>query len=195
MLGFFHMQFHGVYHTYFDASHPFWIQFRAISIQSAESALQDAAMTDVDLDGFRSIAGKKVAGGKIPLAAVAYRYACPDLYERWQLFFDKLGCWHQMYNDLFGWRKDLGNQTPTYFLCEGQRRKCPEHSVTAWIIHEGFAWGSSLLGAWLEELLTLAKELHSDELMLYLQYRQTLMEEQTPRFAAALRSLARLLDT
>ena len=194
MLGFFHMQFHGVYHTYFDAKHPFWMQFRAISIQSAESALQDAAMIDIDPDGFRAIAGKKVAGGKIPLAAVAHHYASPQLYDRWQLFFDKLGCWHQMYNDLFGWLKDLRHQTPTYFLCEGQRRKSSKHSVAAWVIHEGFTWGTSLLTAWLDELFTLAKDLHSDELTRYLRYRQTLTQAQIPRFAGTMASLARLLD-
>lgn len=194
MLGFFHMQFHGIYHTYFDAEHPFWVQFRAISIQSAESALQDAAMTDIDLDGFRAIAGKKVAGGKIPLAAVAYRYAHSDLYDRWQLFFDKLGCWHQMYNDLFGWPKDLRNQTPTYFLCEGQRRKCPEHSIAAWVIHEGFAWGIGLLERWLVELQRLAENLRSDELVAYLQYRQQLMVEQTSRLTRTFKSLDRLLE-
>jgi hypothetical protein len=193
MLGFFHMQFHSTYQTYFEANHPFWGQFQAISIQSAESALRDAEMTDIDLDAFKAIAGKKVAGGKIPLAAVAYRYAHSELYDRWQLFFDNLGCWHQMYNDLFGWLKDLQNQTPTYFLCEGRRRKCPEHSIAAWVIHEGFAWGMDLLETWLDELKCLAENLHSDELVVYLQYRQQLMEEQTPRLTRTFKTLDRLL--
>ena len=152
MLGFFHTRFHMAYQTYFGSDHPFWPLFASIGAKSAESALRDAALTDINLKEFTAISGRKVCGGKIPLAAVAYHYDCPHLYQTWQHFHDRLGCWHQMYNDLFGWLKDLKHQTPSYFLSEGRRRKPPEQSVAAWVIHEGFAWGIDLLETWLGEL-------------------------------------------
>jgi hypothetical protein len=152
-------------------------------------------MTDIDLQQFIAIAGKKVSGGKIPLAAVSYRYARPQLYEEWLNFYDKLGCWHQMYNDTFGWVKDLRTHTPSYFLSEGQRRKRPEQSIVTWVIHEGFAWGIDTLAAWLGELQLLAEKLQSQELVAYLQYRQELMEEQSPHLARTFDSLDRLLGS
>jgi hypothetical protein len=194
MLGFFHMQFHAVYQRYFAYDHPFWPLFKAIAVQSAECALRDAGMREIDLAAFRTIAGRKVAGGKIPLAAVSFRYDQPQVYDNWLVFYDKLGCWHQMYNDLFGWLRDLRNQTPSYFLSEGHRRKGPEQSITAWVIREGFAWGVETLGAWLVEMQELAQPLQSRELIAYLQFRQTYLVEQATAITNAFGSLDRLLD-
>jgi hypothetical protein len=193
MLGLFHMHFHGVYHAYFAPGHPFWQLFRSVCLQSAESAVRDAGLRQIDLTAFESIAGTKVVGGKIPLAAVSYRYGQPELFERWQPFYDKLGCWHQMYNDLFGWLKDLRNQTPSYFLSEAGRRKAPEQSLAEWVIRAGFHWGVELLNRWLEELHRLATVLDSPALTLYLHQRQTLLHEQSVKVAHTLHSLGRLM--
>jgi hypothetical protein len=193
MLGFFHTEFHAAYHAYFAGGHPFWAHFKAIGIQSAESALRDAALTDIDQHKFKTIAGRKVSGGKIPLAAVAYRYDCPHLFQTWQPFYDKLGCWHQMYNDLFGWLKDLNHHTPSYFLSEGRRRKEPDQSLAAWVIHGGFAWGVELLESWLNELRQVAEELHSRELLAYLSERQSVLQNQSTEVTGAFHSLERLL--
>jgi hypothetical protein len=192
VLGFFHFQFHAVYHSYFGHDHPFWRIFKTVSLQSAESAMHDAMLTEIDLHQFTTIAGMKVAGGKIPLAAVGYQYDQPQHYEEWLRFYDKLGCWHQMYNDLFGWVKDLRNGTPTYFLSEGQRRKQPAQPLAAWVIHEGFAWGIATLETWLDELRQLAEMLQSRALIDYLQERQKLMHEQAAEVARAFGSLERL---
>ncbi|MEX1021332.1 MAG: hypothetical protein WDZ49_16850 [Litorilinea sp.] len=194
MLGVFHSQFHAVYQQYFESQHPFWGHFHQIGIQSAESALRDAALSDIDSNAFATIAGRKVIGGKIPLAAVAYRYQRPDLFQKWQPFYDQLGCWHQMYNDLFGWIKDLQNETPTYFLCEGRRRKPPAQSMAAWVIHEGFDWGMQYLENGMGELLDLAQQLHSRELVDYLHTRRRLMVSQTAQITRAFQSLEPLLD-
>lgn len=194
VVGLFHTHFHAVYHAYFAHGHPFWLLFRSICLQSAESAVRDAALGEIDLATFRQIAGKKVVGGKIPLAAVSHRYEVPHLYEHWQEFYDKLGCWHQMYNDLFGWLKDLRNQTPSYFLSEARRRKQPGQTPAEWVIHEGFSWGLALLSNWLGELQALAAELNSPELMAYLQDRQTLLQGQSATATRTLRSLDRLLQ-
>lgn len=194
MLGVFHAQFHAVYQRYFDCKHPFWTHFHQISVQSAESALRDAALSDIDSKLFATIAGRKVIGGKIPLAAVAYRHQRPDLFQEWQPLYDLLGRWHQMYNDLFGWIKDLQNETPTYFLCEGRRRKSSTQSIAAWVVHEGFDWGMSYLESELEELLARAEQLHSRELVDYLQTRRQLMATQATQVTRAFQTLEPLLD-
>lgn len=192
--GLFHMHFHGVYHTYFAHGHPFWRLFRSICLQSAENAVRDAGLSQIDLPTFQEVAGKKVVGGKIPLAAISYRYDALYLFDRWQAFYDKLGCWHQMYNDLFGWLKDLRNQTPSYFLSEAERRKAPEQSPAEWVIHEGFSWGIEVLNRWLGDLRYLAAELNSPELVAYLHKRQTLLQEQSVTAMRTFHSLGRLLD-
>jgi hypothetical protein len=98
-----------------------------------------------------------------------------------------------MYNVLFGWMKDLRNQTPSYFLAEGKRRKQPEQSLTAWVVQEGFAWGNGILEIWLGELQQMAEKLQSPELVAYLHYRHDLMHEQFTTLAGPFQSLARLL--
>jgi hypothetical protein len=194
MLGFFHMQFHSIYQRYFTHDHPFWPVFERVAIQSAESAMRDAGMDEITLAEFRAVAGRKVAGGKIPLAAVSFHYDQPHVYDNWQIFYDKLGCWHQMVNDLFGWIKDLGNQTPSYFLSECRRRKEPEQSIAEWVVREGFTWGVETLDTWLNEMQDLARSLQSRELLAYLQYRRRYMAEQATQIQRTFGSLDRLWD-
>ena len=194
MLGFFHTRFRRVYRDYFDDSHPFWSLFDSISDQSAESAIRDAMMEDIDPDEFSNIAGRKVAGGKIPLAAVAYRYESPQLYQQWQPFYDKLGCWHQMYNDVFGWTKDLYHETPSYFLSEARRRRGPDQTEMSWIINEGFDWGVHLLESWLDELHEVAAPLACPEIVSYLSTRRTLLQNQSVEVSDAFWKLERLLE-
>jgi hypothetical protein len=193
MLGFFHLQAQAVYPPYFGPEHPFWTVFKVLSVQSAENAIRESGLIEIDLAEFRTVAGKKVVAGKIPLAAVSFRYQQPHLYAVWQAFYDKLGCWHQLYNDLFGWIKDLRNQTPSYFLSTGRRRKRPEQSLAAWVIHEGFAWGVATLTAWLGELQQDAASLRSPALLDYLQTREQLMQDQAARVVRTFDQLDRLV--
>jgi hypothetical protein len=193
MLGFFHLQAQAVYQRYFGPEHPFWTVFKALSVQSAENSIRESGLVEIDLAEFRTIAGRKVVAGKIPLAAVSHRYRQPHVYEVWQEFYDKLGRWHQLYNDLFGWIKDLRNQTPSYFLSTGRRRKYPEQSLAAWVIHEGFAWGVTTLATWLGELQQEAESMQSEALIAYLQARQQLMEDQATRVVRTFDQLDRLL--
>lgn len=192
MLGFFHLQAQAVYQPYFGPEHAFWTVFKALSVQSAENAIHESGLVEIDLADFRAIAGKKVVAGKIPLAAVSYRYHQSHRYAVWQEFYDKLGCWHQLYNDLFGWIKDLRNKTPSYFLSTGCRHKHPEQSLAAWVIHEGFAWGVTTLATWLGELQQDAASIQSEALIAYLQERQQLMEDQAARVVRTFDQLDRL---
>lgn len=194
MLGFFHGRFQSVYQRYFPWNHPFWTYFHKIGDQSAESAVHDAALTDIDRHAFETIAGRKVIGGKIPLAAVALRYEQPDILAAWQPFYDKLGCWHQMYNDLLGWLKDLHNETPSYFLCEGMRRKRPDQSIGAWVVTTGFNWGLAYLENEWQLLLDLASALDSSALIDYLHARRELLHQQAAQITKAFHSLDPLLE-
>ncbi len=194
LLGFFHTQFHRTYQRYFEFDHPFWPFFNQIGVLSADYAINSAQLRDIDRDTFITLAGRKVCGGKIPMAAVCYHYACPDLLTPWEAFFDRLGCWHQMFNDLLGWIKDLKHDTSSYFLSEAHRQKAPDESVVNWITREGFDWGLSVLYDWMAELQQEATTLGSDELVQYLDHRDCLLRQQAAEIKAGFATIAVLFD-
>ena len=71
----FHTEFQQAYGHLFPADHPFWDLLRHYSFDAAETASADAALDSVDLDQFARISSRKIAGAKIPLAAVGH----PDM--------------------------------------------------------------------------------------------------------------------
>lgn len=184
MTAFFHAEATAVYHQYFAAAHPFWHYFSCWNAQSAALAIADGMTDDITLADFKQIAGKKVVGGKIPIAAVLAQHHRLDNLAAWEHFYDKLSCWHQMFNDILSWRKDINHNSFSYFLCEGQRRKATHESLFAWLIRDGFTWGLCILRAWLAELQLLAEGLGSTSLMQYLKQRQHLLETQAKELAA-----------
>jgi hypothetical protein len=193
LLGFFHTQFHSTYQPYFEFNHPFWVYFNRIGILSADYAINSSLLNDIDLDTFMSMAGLKVCGGKIPIAAVCYHYHSEELLPRWEAFFDRLGCWHQMFNDLFGWIKDLKHNTSSYFLSEAKKRKHPDDSIVTWVVRTGFDWGLSVLNGWMEDLQQNAATLSSDELVEYLNYRNQLLSEQATEIKKGFATIELLL--
>jgi len=192
-LGFFHTRFAQPYYPYFPAAHPFWPAFEAIWFQSADQTIQDGLFETIDLAQFMQISGHKVGAGKIPLAAVCHYYQRPDLLAPWTALFELLGCWHQMFNDLFGWQKDLNNQTRTFFLSEAQRRKQPDEPVITWVMREGIGWGVELLQSWLEQLREQADLLGSPALSDYLAQRSQALSAQHATIAQDLQQMAALL--
>lgn len=191
-LGFFHAKFQAVYHHHFAPEHPLWQVFNRYWFGSADMAAHDAEATDITLEHFQRISGLKVCAGKIPLAAVCYRYDKPELIEPWARFFDRYGQWHQMWNDLFDWSKDLRFETRTYFLAEAARRKQPAESVAQWVICEGFEWGATLLATWLTDLRALAVPLNSPDIDQYLTVREALLQQDLATLSADLRQLEKL---
>ena len=155
--------------------------------------MKDASLTDIDETQFRQVAAKKVCAGKIPLAAVCCRYERPELIEPWAHFFDLLGCWHQMFNDLFDWHMDLERQNRTYFLSEAERRKNPDEPIAVWVIREGFEWGIETLQTWMVELRAMAPQLQNPNLAAYLNQREVMLLEQKEEVAEGLRSLGQIL--
>lgn len=194
MTGFFHAQATAVYHQYFDHQNQFWHYFFRWNAQSAELAIEDQANSDIDLTIFRRIAGKKVVAGKIPIAAVLAHYEQWDLLPMWEHFYDKLSCWHQMFNDVLSWQIDLKHGSISYFLAEAQRQKYHDETVFAWLVREGFAWSLTILREWLAELLEIAETLDSVDLRDYLRQRWELLETQIENLHNAIGPMAQLLN-
>lgn len=192
-LNFFHTQFQIPYQRYFDHDHPFWESFTRVWFHSAEVTIKDASLMEIDREQFTHVAAQKTCAVKIPIAAVCYRYAKPDLMAPWARFVDLFGCWHQMQNDVFDWLKDARHHTPTYFLSEAERRKEPTEPVAEWVIREGFDWGIGVLDGWMTELKTLAGDLVSPGLVNYLEEREAMMRQRKEEVARGLESATRLL--
>lgn len=190
--GFFHTQFQIIYQRYFEPAHPFWDFFKQTWFHSAEMTICDARLSDIDLDHFRQIASQKVCAGKIPLAAVGYACDRADVLARWLDFHDTLGAWHQLWNDVFDWNKDLKYGTRTYFLSEAERRKRPTESAAAWIVRQGFEWGIATLHEWLIQLKQAATPLNSPDVMAYLDWRAANLRQQHAAVADGLRHLEKL---
>ena len=192
-LNFFHTQFQSAYQDYFPAGHPFWAHFTRVWLRSGESAMEDASLGELDRELFVKIAAQKVCAVKIPVVAVCYHCERPELIEPWYTFIDRLGCWHQMFNDVFDWFKDTSHAARTYFLSEAARRKGPDESVAAWVVREGFAWGCEVLAEWMTDLKEQGNELGSRELRAYLDERAAMFAEQCDEAHAGLQGMARLL--
>jgi hypothetical protein len=193
-LAFFHTQFQAAYQRHFEHHHPFWEFFERVWFQSAEVTIEDARLEDLDLEQFIRVAAKKTCAAKIPVAAVCYRYEHQDLIGPWSQFLDLFGRWHQMWNDLFTWRKDIENGTRTYFLSEADRRKSSNQSVTEWVIGEGLVWGIELLQTWMGDLRSESKDLRSADLADYLDERASMLAARREKVEAGLQSAAMLLE-
>jgi hypothetical protein len=186
-------QFQRRYQHYFAPEHPFWESFDRFLIESCEATIRDASLDEISCDQFVRVSAKKTGAVKIPLAAVCYRYERPELLPSWEQFVDLFGCWHQMYNDLYDWHRDLQHNTPTYFLFEANRRKTAGESVAGWVIREGFAWGNYVLQTCMSELKAAAVALDSPDLGTYLNSRERMMAEQGEEVMRGLESLVGLL--
>ncbi len=192
-LGFFHTQFQTAYQRHFAQDHPFWDSFSAVWSHSAEAAIKDANLTNIDETQFKQVAAQKTCAAKIPATAVCYYYDRPDLIEPWSNFVTLFGCWHQLFNDLFDWYKDYTNQTPTYFLSEAERRRNPDEPVAGWVAREGFQWAIEKSQGWMSNLKAMAHDLQSPDLTAYLDTRQAMLLKQKEDVAKGLQSLAKIM--
>jgi hypothetical protein len=192
-LGFFHYQFQAPYQRYFDHQHPFWEHFERVWFQSAEVTIRDASLTDLSEEQFFQVAAKKTCAAQIPIVAVCYRFGREDLIDPWSRFLALFGRWHQMWNDVIGWRSDLKNQNRTFFLSEADRRRDSGEPVLEWVIRGGFDWGIGVCRAWMDELKGLARGLNSKDLQVYLEKREGLLLEHQEQMAYGLQSAVKLL--
>jgi hypothetical protein len=189
---FFHTDFQLTYQRWFAHADPFWSALAAASLAAAEMASQDTELPAIDRQQFVAISARKIAGAKIPIAAVCHRYEQPDLLTPWSIFVDVLGCWHQMLNDIQGWSRDLERGRRTYFLSEAASRAGASASVADWVIEDGLPWGFAELDGWMEQLLVLGGELDSRPLVAYLEKRRADLAVEGEALASSARALGRL---
>jgi len=187
-----HAEFEQTYHRYFPAGHAFWDVLRRSSYQAAETASRDAGQRRITREHFLASSARKVAGAKIPIAAVCNRYDRSDLVAPWSAFVDVLGRWHQMLNDMLGWSRDLRRETPTYFLTEAAARAGPDGSIAEWVVSDGYEWGMGELAPWMADLLAAARELDSPPLVTYLEGRDRALLATWETLRGEMESLRRL---
>jgi hypothetical protein len=195
VLMFFHAEFEQTYFRYFPHGHPFWDACNAATTASAEMASRDAGLSEVDRVLYLDISARKIAGARVPVAAVCHRYDRGDLIEPWFGLIDRLGRWHQMLNDIQGWRRDLEAGRATYFLSHGYREAGATGSVDEWVLGDGLPWGEAQLALWMDELLELAGGLGSPALVAYLEARSAAHRKEWRALDASLAVLRRLAAT
>jgi hypothetical protein len=189
---FFHTEFQRTYQRYFAGAHPFWTAFVEVSYAAAETASRDASLAVINHRAFLETSARKIAGAKIPIAAICHHYGRPDLLEPWGALVDKLGRWHQMLNDIRGWQRDLRRGRATYFLSEAALRSDPAQSLTEWVVGDGLTWSGAELEAWMDELQAAAGELRSPPLADYLEQRRGALASELDDLRHSAVSVARL---
>ena len=190
--GFFHAHFQRPYHEHFEPGHPFWSFFFETWTQAAEATTRDAFLETVEESDFLAVSGRKFLAAKIPIAAVCFRYQRRDLLAEWCGFLDRLGCWHQMVNDLFDWLKDEHLGHNTFILCEARRRRQPGEAVAGWMAREGFVWAIARLNRWMSDLQSWAPRLGCPQVEPYLRFRSSVLADQARQAESGLRAVRRL---
>jgi hypothetical protein len=185
---FFHTEFQATYHKYFDAAHPFWEVFRSAWFSASEAVTREDNLDRIHQAEFDLVTVAKLAGARIPLAAVGFRHGAGERLRCWEEFTLALARWSQMEDDLFDWHHDLLHGKTSYFLTEASQHKGFE-SVDAWVIREGFQQGMEILQRELFALRRLVPSLHSPDVVRYLDSREAILESQMIRIGEAFQIL------
>jgi hypothetical protein len=185
---FFHTEFQATYQKYFEAAHPFWEVFRSAWFSGSDAVTREFNMDRIGEAEFERVTVSKLAGARIPLAAVGFRYGTGQTLQRWENFALALARWSQMEDDLFDWHDDLRHGKTSYFLTEANRRKGFD-TVDAWVIREGFQQGLETLQRELSALRDLARPLNSPAVARYLDLRVSMLEGQKTRIGEAFQVL------
>jgi hypothetical protein len=185
---FFHTEFQATYQKYFEAAHPFWEVFRSAWFSGSDAVTHEFNLDHIGKAEFERITVSKLAGTRIPLAAVGFRYATDQSMQRWENFALSLARWSQMEDDLFDWHHDLSHGKTSYFLTEANRLKGLD-TVDAWVIREGFQQGVETLQRELSALRDLARRLNSADVASYLDLRESMLEGQKTRISKAFQVL------
>jgi hypothetical protein len=186
---FFHTEFQATYQKYFEAAHPFWEVFRSAWFSASDAVTHEFDLERIRQAEFERITVAKLAGARIPLAAVGFRHGTGQSMQRWEQFALALARWSQMEDDLFDWHHDLRHRKTSYFLTEANKRKGFD-TVDAWVIREGFQLGLETLQRELSALRDLARPLTSPDVASYLDLRETILEDQKTRISEAFQVLS-----
>lgn len=191
---FFHSNFQAAYSAYFDAESPFWRCFHSVWAEMADATVASLQADHLSPQSFARLTASKIAGVKIPLAAVCFRYGRPDLLPAWWSCFDRFACFHEMLDDFLDWHEDFSSGRRSYFLSEAERRKGPGESVAAYMIREGLTWGFGTLRERFLEAKETARQLDSPMLDAYLDHRFSEVENLWRTLEQDLPSLLSLAD-
>ena len=191
-LQFFHTEFGHTYTRYFPFGHAFWEAFIDGWLSGADAASRDASFETIDEDRFVHVSAKKTVGTRVPLAAVCHRYGRTELLEPWYGFVELFGAWHQMLNDMVGWKRDLDSGRTTYFLSQARAGTHSTDSIAEWVVADGLSWGRGQLDAWMEKLAIAARGLECPPLVAYLDERQSAIEREWQSLIPDLAALSRL---
>ena len=194
---FFLTEFQSTYYKYFPAGHPFWDVFRSAWFSASEAVIREMDLDAIHQAEFEQVTVAKLAGARIPLAAVGWRFGAGERLRPWEEFTLALARWVQMEDDLFDWHLDLRHGKTSYFLTKARQSKGPE-SVEAWVIREGFLESVDILQRELSALRSLASPLESEEVISYLDLQEMLLEKQKAGILEAfqvLKDVARITET
>jgi hypothetical protein len=185
---FFHSEFQATYHKYFDTAHPFWEVFRSAWFSASNAVAREVDLDTIDQEDFEKVTVVKLAGARIPLAAVGFRHNAGDRLRSWEEFTLALARWSQIEDDLFDWHHDLLHGKTSFFLTEARKHNSFD-SVEAWMIRAGFQQGMEILQRELSSLRLLVDGLNSPDVVRYLDLRETTLESQKIRIFEAFQVL------
>ena len=184
-----HTEFQHPYQHLFGVDSTFWNLFRTAWTQANEAALADRQRTHPDLDRFENVTARKTTGSIIPVAAALHVTGHEDELPGWQSLITTFGRFHQLENDLFGWRKDLRHGNPNLLLGEAERS---DTSPDTWFLDRGFAWAADLLLGYADQVVADATDLASPALIHYLQVRFEALRTNLDGLKAGIVETARL---
>jgi hypothetical protein len=189
-----HGVFQSTYGRWFERGHPFWQTFDAAWARCHEAAAVEATLDDIDEQAFLRVSAMKVSAGIIPLTAIAWQCHGGTLPLPWARLFPRLCGFHQRYNDLFDWKRDLDNGAVTHFLSEGRRLRRAGESVLSWVAREGLDREVQRLEQDLRCLRNDAAQIASPGLDAWLRRREALLDEAADQARAGFAAVAPLLE-
>ena len=191
----FHAEFQSIYERRFPAGHAFWVEFERSWSGTADAAIADAALTEIDLDAFRAVTARKTSAALIPLAAAGHALGVGGVPAEWRSMVTRLAEWHQMRNDYFDWRRDLRSGAVTFVLSEAARRRDPGESTEQWMVREGLRGGLSELRERLRAARRAAHVARCRGALDHLQREEYELDRTSDVMERGLRVAARLLAT
>ncbi len=188
-----HSEFSGAYSALFPADHHFWEVYRSGWYATADVAVADARIDDIDVPTFRAVSGRKLDAAVIPVAAVLYQTDRPEQVAPWSAAIKALGRWQQFHNDLFDGLKDRTHRNVTLITSRGERRRHVGEDFAAWFLREGFSWGVAHLAELGDEVVAATERLDSSGLSEYVRLRFEDVEERIATTSTSLGAVHRLV--
>ena len=192
ILGVLHERFQSPYFSLFPDRHPFHDRFAATWSACLDATAQDAALGAPTLDDFVTVSARKVLAASIPLQAVAWLLGRQDQLADWMAFFDLLGRWHLMEEDLLDFNEDAGRQARTFVLCLAERRRRPGQSPVGWLLESGIDEIAATMAGWMAELAECAAVLSAPEPAAYIVQRNERLQREIDATRPAMQALARV---